>query len=519
MSRIKKTLLNAKVNLIFYVLSTFVAFFTRKIFLDYLGDEFVGLTGTIKSILGFLNLTELGIGTAIGFALYKPLFDNDQKEINKLISLFGFLYKKVGLIVLGLAVIVSFFFPLIFEKAPFSLPLVYYCFFAFLMSSLLGYFANYHQSLLNADQRGYLISGYIQTANLCRHLLQAYIAYKYQNLFVWITLELVFSIFYSLIIRYRIKKVYPWLNLGLKSNSSIIGQYPVLIEKIKQLFVHKISSFITFGTDQILIFSLVNIQSVAFVGNYNLIITQIVSLIQNLFGGTAASVGNLVAEDNFKLIKKVFWEMMAIRFFIAGLIIINLYFVLDNFIFLWLGERYILDNYIVWLMIFNLFMVIVRVPVGNFANAYGLFADTWAPIAEIFINLIISIVFGLKWGIVGIMLGTSVSSLVIVMFWKPYYLFKNGFRESVLKNYWIRFIKLLVIVLFAFYLIYFFNEKINFVFRTSQLSQFLLNLVYLNLIIMLIFYPTLSLLSQGFKDFNARIKSYLINKINHKSNH
>ncbi|GAL67064.1 hypothetical protein [Jejuia pallidilutea] len=80
MSRIQKTLLNAKVNVLFYVLSVFVVFFTRKIFLDKLGVEFMGLTGTVGSILNFLNLAELGVSTAIGFALYKPLFDNDKKR-------------------------------------------------------------------------------------------------------------------------------------------------------------------------------------------------------------------------------------------------------------------------------------------------------------------------------------------------------------------------------------------------------------------------------------------------------
>ena len=83
-SRLKKSLLNARVNLIFYFLSLALSFFSRKIFLDALGADFMGLIGTLNNLLGFLNLAELGISTAIGYVLYKPLFEHDEKKINKI---------------------------------------------------------------------------------------------------------------------------------------------------------------------------------------------------------------------------------------------------------------------------------------------------------------------------------------------------------------------------------------------------------------------------------------------------
>ena len=83
-SRVKKTLLNARVNLVFYFLTLALSFFSRKIFLDCLGADFVGLTGTLQNLLGFLNLAELGIGSAIGYVLYKPLFERNQEKINEI---------------------------------------------------------------------------------------------------------------------------------------------------------------------------------------------------------------------------------------------------------------------------------------------------------------------------------------------------------------------------------------------------------------------------------------------------
>lgn len=85
-SRVKKSLLNARVNLIFYFLVLILSFFSRKIFLDTLGAEFIGFTSTLQNLLGFLNLAELGIATAIGYILYKPLFEHDEFKINEIVS-------------------------------------------------------------------------------------------------------------------------------------------------------------------------------------------------------------------------------------------------------------------------------------------------------------------------------------------------------------------------------------------------------------------------------------------------
>ena len=88
-SRTKKSIVNARMNLICYFLTLVVAFFTRKTLLDYLGTEFLGLTGTLGSLLSFLNLAELGIGSAIAYVLYKPLFECDESKINEIISVLG----------------------------------------------------------------------------------------------------------------------------------------------------------------------------------------------------------------------------------------------------------------------------------------------------------------------------------------------------------------------------------------------------------------------------------------------
>ena len=115
--RVHKSMLNAEVNLIFYFLSLFLAFFSRKIFLDCLGTEFIGLTGTLGNILGYLNLTELGITASIGYFLFKPLQTKNRQEIQEIVSLLGYLYNWIGCTILACGIIISLFFPLIFANA------------------------------------------------------------------------------------------------------------------------------------------------------------------------------------------------------------------------------------------------------------------------------------------------------------------------------------------------------------------------------------------------------------------
>ena len=132
-SRVKKTLLNAKVNFVFYLIALVLSFFSRKLFLDCLDANFVGLTGTLNNILGYLNLAELGIGAAISYYLYKPIQECNKKKIIDLVSLFGYYYRNIGIIVLSIAIIISIFFPTIFRNSGFSLGIIYFAFYSFLM--------------------------------------------------------------------------------------------------------------------------------------------------------------------------------------------------------------------------------------------------------------------------------------------------------------------------------------------------------------------------------------------------
>ena len=150
--RVHRSVLNIKVGILFYVLTMFLAFFSRKVFLDYLGAEFIGLTGMLMNILNVLSVAELGIGTSIVYFLYKPLQENNHDKINEVMSMLAYLYRCIGLIIGGSGMIISIFSPWWFGNLSVSLSLVYFAFFSFLASSIAGYLFNYKQLLVIANQ-------------------------------------------------------------------------------------------------------------------------------------------------------------------------------------------------------------------------------------------------------------------------------------------------------------------------------------------------------------------------------
>lgn len=434
-SRVKKSLLNAKVDAIFYALTLGLTFFSRKIFLDSLGADFIGLTGTLQNILGMLNLAELGIGAAVSFALYKPLQKNSRPEIEDIVSVFGFMYRRVGLVVLGAAIILSAFLPLIFSDTPFSFGVIYFAFYSFLISSLITYFCNYRSVLLSADQKNYVVNVYFQSGNILKTLIQMWLAWKYGNYYVWIGIEMIYGGLCCWLLNKKIHQVYPWLTASVRKGAGCCSRYQEIIKRTKQIFVHKIKDLLLTQSDQILIYAFVSLSMVAYYGNYTTIITRSTSALSLVMNSMGAGVGNLIAEGNKEKILHVFWELTALRYFIAGVMMFGIFYFIQPFICLWLGEEYLLPEIVLVLMILIMYISITRGIVDMFNGGYGHYADTWSAWVEGSINLSVSLVGGYFLGLPGLLLGKIVSLLFIIVLWKPYYLFNTGIHERYAR-YW-----------------------------------------------------------------------------------
>ena len=434
-SRTHKSVLNAKVNLLFYLLALLVSFFSRRIFLEHLGADFIGLTGTLQNILGYLNLAELGLGGAVCYALYKPIADGNREEINRIVSVFGCLYRYIGCFVLGAALLVSLFLPFIFRHTLFELGIIYFAFFSFLASSLIGYFVNYRSILLYADQKNYVVTAYFQTAILVKTFIQMASVYYMGNLYLWVAVELGFGIIHAIILNWKIRQTYPWLSAHATAGKQLRGQYPEIVRKTKQVFVHKIKDFLLQQSDQILIFAFVSLKMVAYYGNYTMVIMRITMLFNTVMDGIVAGVGNLIAEGDKQKIYKVFWEMVFIRYLIAGIVVFAVYHGIQPFICLWLGEEYLLSSTVLFLLLVNTFIMLSRGAVDIFNVAYGNYHDTWSAWVEGVINISVTLVSCSLWGLPGVIIGKIASLIPIIVVWKPLFLYRTSFKQS-MGHYW-----------------------------------------------------------------------------------
>ena len=433
--RVHRSVMNIKVGMLFYILTLFLAFFSRKVFLDCLGVEFIGLTGMLTNIMSFLSVAELGIGTSIVYFLYKPLQEDNHKQINEVMSMLAYLYRCIGFIIGGIGIIVSLFFPWWFGHLSTGLSLVYFAFYSFLATSVSGYIFNYKQLLVSANQKQYMINAYFQTISLVQSLTQILLAYYYRNLYLWVVVGLIFTIIGIIIFNYRIRQIYPWLRINLREGKVYLKQYPEVLRKTQQVFVQKIKNFILYRSDEILIGAFVSVAQVAYYGNYTIITNKLNFLVNILSDGMNAGVGNLVAEGNDQNTMKVFWELTATRFFITGIIIFGLLLFLQPFVTFWFGAQYRLNDTIVFLLIFNIFIFLSRGVVEIFISAHGLFSDVWTSWAELILNIGITLCLAPFYGIAGILLGKILSVFFIAIFWKPYFLFSQGLHRSV-SIYW-----------------------------------------------------------------------------------
>lgn len=515
-SRAEKSVLNARINLLFYVLILIVTFFSRKIFLEKLGDDFVGMTSTLANLLGLLNLAELGVGSAVGYMLYKPLTEGNREQINRIISVLGFIYHKIGFVVIAGALILSIFLPWILENAPFPDPLIYFTFFSYLLGAVLGYFANYRQFLLNADQRQYVVTAYYQSANILRLLIQLSILYKTANPYYWVIIEITFSIIYCLILNNRINKAYPWLRSNVRKGRLLFKEYPELIRYTKQIFVHRVGGTVLSHLSPVFVYTYTSLTVVAYYTNYVLIVSKVEQLAVQLLGSADAGIGHLVAEGDSMRIQKVFAEIFALRYWIAGVLVGTLWFSLNPFIELWLGPEYLLPNPTVILILANLFIMLTRIA-DSFNMAYGLFYDTWAPITEAALNIGLSIVLGKLWGLNGVLAGTTISMLIIATIWKPYFLYHKGFRLSVWR-YWKKVAVNLAILLVVFTIVLVADYQLHSINPANNALTWGLYTLTIAVILGVLLFGTMFLFTQGMKTLTWRMVYLVRCKLLHKNN-
>lgn len=426
-SRTYMSLRNSGVAMLMFLINFALQFYSRKIFLEYLGTEVLGLNTTATNLLQFLNLAELGISGAVGFTLYKPIHERDFTTINELVTLQKHLYRRIAYFVMSGAGILMCFFPLIFAKIQLPLWYAYGSFGVLLLSALLSYFVNYKQVVLTASQQDYLVQLSYKSVLMIKLLAQIFAVRYSSNGYVWwLILEGAFAILSSISLHYVTLWKCRFLKSSDKSFRVLRQSYRTFTTKVKQMFFHKIGSFALQQSSPLIIYAYASLTLVAMYGNYYMVIMGIVSLMSAVSNSTGAGVGDLVAEGNNDKIIKVFWELFSSRFLIVATFCFCAWKLIPSFVILWIGDQYLMPKSTLFLMIIILYVQMFRYLVNSFLDAYAMTRDIWAPMVEATINIGGSILLGKFWGLNGILLAVVISLVVMVEGWKAYFLLREG---------------------------------------------------------------------------------------------
>jgi O-antigen/teichoic acid export membrane protein len=111
----------------------------------------------------------------------------------------------------------------------------------------------------------------------------------------------------------------------------------------------------------------------------------------------------------------------------AAICFCGLYVLFNPFVELWVGKEYLFSDTVVAAMAFSFYLTYMRKAVCMFKDATGLYwNDRYKPLAESVINLVASIYLTIHYGVVGVVVGGIISTLLTCFWVEPYVLFNNG---------------------------------------------------------------------------------------------
>lgn len=418
------------------VLEILLGFAYRTVFIQLLGAEYLGLNGLFSNILQVLSLAELGITTAIVYRFYQPISNGDFVQVGKLMNYLKKVYSYIAafILIVGLALtpFLNFF---INDSEPIPSDInIYFIYLLFLINTVCSYLFVYKQTIVSADQRGYIAAIVGILTSVVRYSIQGAILFVARDYSATLLANVIIVILSNLIFSAWAEREYKDV-FSIKQELSQENKKAILSDT-KAVMFHKIGATVKLSTDSIILSKFVNIVSTGIYSNYSMIITGLQTVMGQLLGNFVSSVGNahvkLSKEENYSIYKK----LLFIDLWLSSVIVVCSYLLINDFINLWIGQKYLFDKLTLIMLCLQFYIFITRQINMSYINGCGLFLkDRYRPIIEVIINLVLSIVGVKLWGIVGVFAGTVVSSVLTVFWREPYILFKEEFCQPV-KKYW-----------------------------------------------------------------------------------
>lgn len=429
-SRIAKSGVNIATAIAQNVLNIFLVFIARIIFVKVLDVSYLGINGLFTNILNILSLADMGINTAMMYSLYKPLAENNQKKICSLVSYFRKVYLAIAGIITILGIMIMPFLKLII-RLEHPVDFLYGYYLLALANVVVSYLFIYRTTLMIADQKSYILNNYIMVFRIVTFVLQTIVLIFFKNYFIYLLMALIVNVFSNFTQNAIVVKQYSFLKQ--KALPIDCNEKKEIKKNVIALFYQKVGGVVLNDTDNILISIMIGTIYVGYYSNYVAVINAVTLLVSAVFNAVKSSVGNMVADekDNVEKSLQIFWILFFINFWIVSFTSVVLYCILNDFICIAFGESFVLSQSVVMVIVGQFYSVNISQTIWVYRETTGFFDETkQIRLITALINLIVSIILGGIFGILGILGGTILAKIVYSWWREPEILFNKYFGIS-----------------------------------------------------------------------------------------
>jgi O-antigen/teichoic acid export membrane protein len=435
MSRVNNSFKNALSSTFGELLSIILKFITRSVFISALGTQFLGINGLFTNILTILSLSELGVGTAITYNLYKPIAEKDNEKIKILMKFYRQTYSAIGILVAILGLLLLPFLPLIIRD-DLGIVNVNLIFIIYLMQSVSSYmFFAYKGALIKAQQKEYVINILGYYFSIATSIIQIVTLILIRNFTLYIFIVVLTNILKNLFVAIRVDRLYPYLKEKTEGSLSK-DELKQIGENVFAILLYKINTVVLNATDNIVLSMFIGLNIVGLYSNYLLIITTIKAFLSKFYQAIGASVGDLHANDQKEHEYFIFRCLNFFTVYAYGIAAIGTFVTANIFISSWIGNIYTLSQSFVLLISIELYMSGINRLMITYRNSMGLFKQAkYRPVVGSVINLALSLYLVQFMGINGVIIGTIVANLLTYIWYDPYVVMKFGFSKPAFEYY------------------------------------------------------------------------------------
>lgn len=416
-SRTKKSFFTMVTSGVRQILTVVLAFVSRSVFIYVLGAEYLGINGLFTNILQFLSLTELGIGTAISFYLYKPLAEKDIERVKTIMLFYKQCYRFVGLSILGLGCLLM---PFLSKLVNLDQPIpenIYLIYFLYLCNSAFTYlFFAYRQTLVAANQEQYKIEKINIAYTFINCLADIFILILFRSFLVYLIVKVALVVVKNIVIAMKINKEYPYITEPCSTRLTK-SEVKTLFKDVFSVSVFKGGCIVINSTTNIVVSAVLGTVIVGYFSNYYMIISQVSVIFNMVVYSFTAGIGNVIVKESRERQYQIFKTLNFVTFCIYLVFTVCLFQLLNSFVNLWVGDvdkSYILSQGAVIMICANFFTDCASQVINTFRNASGRFkTGRFFPLIGGLVNIPFSILMAYKFGLVGALLTLPLCKLFV----------------------------------------------------------------------------------------------------------